>query len=404
MSGKTNQELEKQMKLVLLGLKETSRKQKEKRYKKYWSEIEIPFTLHERLNNYTKYELDTIRKNLEIKNASSLKKAELIALLQEQIPDSLKQIHLLWDSERFKLLTNAASNGGKIDAPDLEDDQIEYFRDNGLIYTGTFKGKKILAVPDDLIEQIIALKDNIKVRATVNRNTEWIKLTAGLLYYYGTLSTQQMISMIEKYTKETINLRDYFEVIHEANSYRKQTYIDENGFSNIRVFDPKRVKQEHQARKSVSYYPFTKQQLLKAGEPEFVERNKSYLQLVNFLTQNFELDREEADSIVEECVYAARSGEAPSDILKFLSRAIEFDSMETVQAVMDRVVYLMNNTREWILKGYAPAELSAKKKEPLQPLPTSKFNQNDSKKVVKVGRNEPCPCGSGKKYKKCCGK
>jgi uncharacterized protein YecA (UPF0149 family) len=24
--------------------------------------------------------------------------------------------------------------------------------------------------------------------------------------------------------------------------------------------------------------------------------------------------------------------------------------------------------------------------------------------LPKVGRNEPCPCGSGKKYKKCCGK
>ena len=23
---------------------------------------------------------------------------------------------------------------------------------------------------------------------------------------------------------------------------------------------------------------------------------------------------------------------------------------------------------------------------------------------AKVGRNDPCPCGSGKKYKKCCGK
>jgi len=22
----------------------------------------------------------------------------------------------------------------------------------------------------------------------------------------------------------------------------------------------------------------------------------------------------------------------------------------------------------------------------------------------KVGRNDPCPCGSGKKYKRCCGK
>jgi SWIM/SEC-C metal-binding protein len=25
------------------------------------------------------------------------------------------------------------------------------------------------------------------------------------------------------------------------------------------------------------------------------------------------------------------------------------------------------------------------------------------KKAVKVGRNDPCPCGSGRKYKKCCG-
>jgi len=26
------------------------------------------------------------------------------------------------------------------------------------------------------------------------------------------------------------------------------------------------------------------------------------------------------------------------------------------------------------------------------------------RKPKKVGRNEPCPCGSGMKYKKCCGK
>ena len=33
--------------------------------------------------------------------------------------------------------------------------------------------------------------------------------------------------------------------------------------------------------------------------------------------------------------------------------------------------------------------------------------QRISKTVVKppkIGRNDPCPCGSGKKYKKCCGK
>lgn len=30
--------------------------------------------------------------------------------------------------------------------------------------------------------------------------------------------------------------------------------------------------------------------------------------------------------------------------------------------------------------------------------------EETKKTVPKVGRNEPCPCGSGKKYKKCCGK
>ena len=26
------------------------------------------------------------------------------------------------------------------------------------------------------------------------------------------------------------------------------------------------------------------------------------------------------------------------------------------------------------------------------------------KRVNKIGRNDPCPCGSGRKYKQCCGK
>ena len=30
-------------------------------------------------------------------------------------------------------------------------------------------------------------------------------------------------------------------------------------------------------------------------------------------------------------------------------------------------------------------------------------DQKPEEKVVTIGRNEPCPCGSGKKYKRCCG-
>lgn len=32
------------------------------------------------------------------------------------------------------------------------------------------------------------------------------------------------------------------------------------------------------------------------------------------------------------------------------------------------------------------------------------INEPQAREGAKVGRNDPCPCGSGKKYKKCCGK
>ena len=31
------------------------------------------------------------------------------------------------------------------------------------------------------------------------------------------------------------------------------------------------------------------------------------------------------------------------------------------------------------------------------------FHRREPRRVMKVGRNDPCPCGSGKRYKKCCG-
>ena len=64
---------------------------------------------------------------------------------------------------------------------------------------------------------------------------------------------------------------------------------------------------------------------------------------------------------------------------------------------MDISRYLLNaeirqNTeREQVIKG-TPNE------------DKSKVKKQSPKRVKKIGRNDPCPCGSGKKYKNCCGK
>jgi hypothetical protein len=41
---------------------------------------------------------------------------------------------------------------------------------------------------------------------------------------------------------------------------------------------------------------------------------------------------------------------------------------------------------------------------PPTPVPTSYVAPKPLVREPKIGRNDPCPCGSGKKYKKCCGK
>ncbi len=41
--------------------------------------------------------------------------------------------------------------------------------------------------------------------------------------------------------------------------------------------------------------------------------------------------------------------------------------------------------------------------KPIEPA-GERFHRQQNGQKQKIGRNDPCPCGSGKKYKKCCGK
>jgi len=44
------------------------------------------------------------------------------------------------------------------------------------------------------------------------------------------------------------------------------------------------------------------------------------------------------------------------------------------------------------------------KGEAVHPKEGEEVKRKPVKKAVEVGRNDPCPCGSGKKYKHCCGR
>lgn len=400
----TNKKLEKGLLNVLQGLKESRRNMEQKQDLKTWSDISVPITINDALLRLSKDELSAIRKRLDLKGASQLKKGELAELLSMKIPALLEEIYMNMDLDRYKLVKEMIRNGGFIAAPKLEAHQLDYLRTSGFIFTGTFEGKRILAMPEEIIKNPLIQENDKEIRSFCRRNTEWIKLTQGLLYYYGTLDMKELAVLLEKYTNEPVNYSDFLPVIGDASSYYTQIRMDHIGFSYVRVFDPEKVIREHQMRKNLGFFPFSKEQLLRAGEPGYVERNDRYLQFVDFLTKNYEISRKDADGIVEECVYATNIGEDPNDILQFLSSRLEFENLDEIRACMDKAVNLINSTRQWFLKGFTPKELSAKEQKSLRPLPGRKTNIVEFNSKKKIGRNDPCPCGSGKKHKMCCGR
>ncbi|MDN4608081.1 plasmid pRiA4b ORF-3 family protein [Sporosarcina highlanderae] len=74
---------------------------------------------------------------------------------------------------------------------------------------------------------------------------------------------------------------------------------------------------------------------------------------------------------------------------------LELNNRAQVNSYLQCVTEIANTTRLWENRGHTPNELFPSEKPYLHPLPGES---------TKTGRNDPCPCGSGKKYKKCCGK
>lgn len=105
-----------------------------------------------------------------------------------------------------------------------------------------------------------------------------------------------------------------------------------------------------------------------------------------------ELERrkvKDADALVGDAVMMAEN-EMNEDALEMLLDEVHPLRMKDAQKVMELFVEMCNRLPLWWNKGHTPADL-LRRTEP-------------RRKAPMPGRNDPCTCGSGKKYKLCCGK
>lgn len=108
-----------------------------------------------------------------------------------------------------------------------------------------------------------------------------------------------------------------------------------------------------------------------------------------------------ADKVLEELIEETKWG-LTKDSAQFLFDTLEENdfvmaSMDDANKLLGLWMNMGNALPSWPNNGNSPNDLlSVDLGRP------AFFNEDGS--MMKVGRNDPCPCGSGKKYKKCCGR
>jgi uncharacterized protein YecA (UPF0149 family) len=156
------------------------------------------------------------------------------------------------------------------------------------------------------------------------------------------------------------------------------------------------------------YYVPEKEELLKYVNPHYPESTKELDALLDYIKKHLISNEEDALDIVEDIHDYCKSGVDMRSVMDlFNDYEVSFDSMEQVNEVLQLVTSVANNIRIWENNGYTPHEIFEKYEKPnMKPLPDKPFVYKGGEQTVvkgeKVGRNDPCPCGSGKKYKKCC--
>lgn len=187
------------------------------------------------------------------------------------------------------------------------------------------------------------------------------------------------------------------------------------------------------------YYIPNKEELLKYEDDFYMEETKEVLALGAFLRDKLKLKR--ADDVLSDLKLGARCGDSSpqmviSDVERLAGRGC-FRSMEQINEFFQYYFAMCNHTRIPANRGFTPDELREKMGDSpgsiefgpnisraLQtgqmdmgelragitasdiPAPWKAGMLKDLQRVAqkKPGRNDPCPCGSGKKYKRCCGR
>ncbi|WP_462421635.1 Rho termination factor N-terminal domain-containing protein [Salinicoccus sp. Marseille-QA3877] len=336
------------------------------------------------LEAYNMNDLKRLAKTISVKNYSTFKKDDLIneIIKQQKDADTAAYAYKYIDEDSFNTWKKSVDEDPKEKRYSLE----EIF---GLYIMGyAFEDTELednFFLTDTIVDlyKEVDTKGNREERLEVQRR---LNLFRAALHLYGIVSFEQLIHLFKKYYDEEVTSNEIIRFLEES---PYDISIDEDN-AQI-VIDDMNYAQYEMVKKLQGDRPYYEPEFgkfIKFSNPNYIDESSNHRKLKEWIEKNVKVPRSKHESIYISLLQLIMRGEKQDEIVQYLmSLDVEFSNVHDQRDFFDNIAGIVENTRHFKFRGHKESELKTK----------------TIVKEVKVGRNDPCPCGSGKKYKKCCG-
>lgn len=349
--------------------------------------------------------LKSIAKKHKIPKYTTMDKPALIQALKEKLTDeiTLKAIILVAKVDDMTEFENVIYDKKVTYDSIIVSIYFEFFIDLGLVEIYLTKEDEFLAVIPTEIKKAILLAYSGEYKERIKREHLIKNYATACANLYGCITQQEFVDIYNLQNNDNLLVADAFNLLiytslDEEEFYFYEDYLvapefKEEEFADIANFV---LQVEDKPR----YIP-NKDELLNYVLQEYFEETIYTKKVKDFITSICD-DVDLADYVADELCFMCTCEADVNDILNFLEEEeIVFENSQELEKFANILVELKNNSRIWNNKAYTPTELFNISKNP-----NSQLKQKKQTPITtnKIGRNEPCPCNSGKKYKKCCGR
>lgn len=326
----------------------------------------------------------------------SLKKDELIEKLNQFYDKNIKQLATVINADIYNLIKRLAKedeNG--IDVNLKYELEVNFLESILIIEESIIDNNKIHIRFHEGMKNKLAKFINNENEKIIKKNQIIVDMIINIVDIYGLIKDYELLDMLNKFLNYNINMSYLIQLINLQIDLRNEIIIGDTKNGNeiylmtTLISNPEEIIYERE-RRDLYYKEYTKQELNRNIFESLVER-REVREVIEFLKKKkVEFAKEATITMIMYIMNIVQID--VNDFMELIK--IDFKDIDEAKEYLRLVMNLHNNIPHYSLYGYSPNELLEMQLE--------NSSVKEERKKSKIGRNDPCPCGSGKKYKNCC--